>query len=55
MNKVQVTAMLAIFIMVAAYITFLVMVWNQYQVDRTGQRGKIDELLDRLPSKPASE
>lgn len=51
--KMQLIATGAMLLLVAAYVTFLVMIWNQYQADRGNQQTKIDELLDRLPQKEA--
>lgn len=49
-----VIAMVAIGVLVGAYLLFLYASWNQFQTDRAARDAKIDELLDRLP-KAANE
>lgn len=49
-----IVAMVAIGVLVGAYLIFLYGTWNQYQNDRAARDAKIDELLDKFP-KPAEE
>lgn len=38
----------------AGYFVFLLATWHQFQNDRLVRDEKINELLDRIPPKPAS-
>lgn len=44
-------AVVAISLMAGAYFIFLYATWQQFQNDRALRESRIDEILDRLPTK----